>query len=111
MDLDYFERLLTILPNIKTIYIGIYCHRLDESLFENLIYHWWPSLDKILFIKIIIKCHGLAKLINNNEHILFDNYCRQILNRINNRTNVCSDINWIEENSKTHTIKITIQKF
>lgn len=111
MGLDYFERLLSITPTMKYIHIGIYCYRLNESLFENLIHHWWPSLDRIPYIKLNIKCHGLARTINNNEHSIFDNYCRQILERINTRTDVCLDIQWIEENSKTHTIQITIEKF
>jgi hypothetical protein len=111
MDLDYFERLLSIIPNIKYIDISIYCYRLNESLFENLIYHWWPSLDQILYIKINIKCQGLSRTINNHDHTIFNNYCREILSRINAQTNVCLDIKWIEENSKTHTIQITIQKF
>jgi len=111
MGLDYFEHLLSIIPNIKYISIGIYCYQLNELLLNNLINHWWPNLDKIPFIKIILKCHGLSRIINNNEQLIFENYCRQILGRINTRMDVCSDIKWIEENSKTHTIKITIQKF
>lgn len=111
MNFDYFERLLLIIPNLKYISIGIYCYRLNESLFENLIHYWWPSLNKISYIKLIIKCQGLSKTIDNNENKIFDNYFREILNQINNQINVSVDMKWIEENSKTHTIKITIRKF
>lgn len=111
MNLDYFERLLSQTPNMKSISIAIYCHRLNESFFENLIHHWWPSLDRIPLIKLRIKCHGLARTNLNNEHKIFDNYCREILGRINTRTDVCLDMKWIEENSQTHTIQMIIRKF
>ena len=111
MSLDYFERLFSTTPKLKYLSLAIYCHRLNESFFEHLLHHWWPSFDRIPFIKLRIKCHGLARSNLNNEHTIFDNYCREILGRINTRTDVCLDIKWIEENSKTHTIQIIIRKF
>lgn len=109
MNFDYFQRLLLIIPNLKYISIGIYCYKLNESLFENLITHWWPSLDQISYVKLNIKSHSLSKTIHNNQ--IFENYSRKILSEINNQINVSFDLKWIEENANTHTIKITIRKF
>jgi hypothetical protein len=109
MNADYFQRLLSLTPMIQHIYLGIYCQRLNELLFENLIHHWWPCLVKIPSIKIIIQCHRLADTMDNNEQILSD-YYRKILSTINIQNDVCLKVKWIEENFETHTIKITIQK-
>jgi hypothetical protein len=109
MSIDYIQRLLVILPCIQHIYLGIYCHRLNELLFENLINHWWPCLVKIPFIKIIIQSHKLTNTNDNNEQML-NNYYRQILSTINIQNDVCLKVKWIEENYQTHTIKITIIK-
>ncbi|CAF1118989.1 unnamed protein product [Rotaria sordida] len=87
MRSDYFERLLAITPIIKFIYLGIYCTRLDKSLFQKFIYYWWPDSVKIPFIKIFIRCRELARTNNNNEKIMFDKYCRQILSIMNTQTN------------------------
>ena len=110
MSIDYFDDLLTILPNIEYISLGFYYFRLSESFFENLLDRWWSKFDRIRFVELFIRSNGLGKLINSNEHHLFDDYCRKTLTRINSRNDVYFNIKWIEENPKIHSIIITIKK-
>ncbi|CAF3616694.1 unnamed protein product [Rotaria sordida] len=84
---DYFERLLAVTPIIKYIYL---------------------DLVKIPFIKIFIRCRELARTNNNNEKIMFDKYCRQILSIMNTQTNTYFKVKWIEEDSKMHRIQMII---
>ncbi|CAF1038062.1 unnamed protein product [Rotaria sordida] len=87
MRSDYFERLLAITPIIKYIYL---------------------DLVKFPFIKIFIRCRELARTNNNNEKIMFDKYCRQILSIMNTQTNTYFKVKWIEEDSKMHRIQMII---
>ena len=107
---DYFDRLLIRIPSVKYLYIGIYSSRLTSHFLENLIDHWWPSLVRIPFVKMIIRCRELSRSIENNDLILLNNYSRQISEALNTSTNVGLNIKWIEENAKVHSIKITIEK-
>jgi hypothetical protein len=106
-----FQYLLTVMPNLKHLYLTMCYYTLDQILNDNLINCLWVIFKNMKPITISIRCHRLKRTTENNVQTTFDNYCQQILQTINSRTNAHLEVKWLEENFKTQKIEINFKKF
>jgi hypothetical protein len=111
IQLNSFQYLFTVMPNLKYLYFTMFYYTLDRILNNNLINCLWLIFKKMKPIKITILCRRLMNTTENNVQTIFNNYCQQLLQTINSRSNTPLQVKWFEKNQKIHKIEMNFKEF
>jgi hypothetical protein len=114
IDPDCFRHLFVVMPALKRFHFDILEYQQREVIFDNLIQHWWPVIEKIEQATISIRCITFnfekINLLQKEYTTKLGNY-RQIMHKKYDQSSGCFKFEWTTDNLTDRTIvKISIQK-
>ncbi|CAF3913505.1 unnamed protein product [Adineta steineri] len=95
-DPKFFESLHQLMPNLQCFYLNIIYNYLTEDFFNNLVCHWWPTIEKIQQVDIFIKCRRPQITIDNNMQMNVDKF-QSTLVAMNDKYNGIVKVIWMEK--------------
>lgn len=105
-----FQSLHHNFPAIRRLRLSVKFDFINEHFFDSLIYHWWPILQDIEQISLVIRCQKYLMAPEDHTPSNFDEF-RAILLSMNHQRDGSIRTEWIENFSPvSHVIQISICK-
>ena len=105
-----FQSLHQNLPAIRRLDLTIKFDWIDEDLFNALVYHWWPVLSDIEYVRLSIRCQKYLMTPANHMQASFDEF-KALLLAMNQQYGGSVKAEWNESSSFTfRVIQISICK-